>query len=174
MSRRAFKLYRARGSEPGTELKDWKAAERDLLSQIPVDIADVAGNLYAFASVPGYGAAEISVAIEDHWMLISGYGNTDSKISSTAEETSSSDGVSTAERREEVAARDRETRAGFRADNSRFQRDADESFQDCAVRRPFCVIDLCVQVDPTHSAAVLSDGLLAIRMAKVAIKSKPH
>jgi HSP20 family molecular chaperone IbpA len=54
-------------------LKDWKDAEHDLLVTMPVDLAESDENLYALASVPGYTAAEISVAVEDCRLLISGY-----------------------------------------------------------------------------------------------------
>ena len=42
---------------------------------MPVDLAESEENYYALASVPGYEAAEISVAVEDRWLLISGYGH---------------------------------------------------------------------------------------------------
>jgi HSP20 family molecular chaperone IbpA len=53
-------------------LKDWKNAEHDLVT-MPVDLAESDENFYALASVPGYTAVEISVAVEDRWLLISGY-----------------------------------------------------------------------------------------------------
>jgi HSP20 family molecular chaperone IbpA len=171
VSRRAFKLYRARGSEPGTELKDWKAAERDLLSQIPVDIAECGENLYALASVPGYAAAELSVAIEDRWMLVSGYGNADDSKEPRQQNRESSEPVSG-----QAAAKGAPSRAtgqpACHVQDSNPKTDADDCFQDCAVRRPFCVIDLGVRVDPARSIAVLANGLLAIRMAKVPVKQK--
>ena len=40
-----------------------------------MDLAETGENFYALASVPGYSAAEISVAVEDCWLLISGYGH---------------------------------------------------------------------------------------------------
>jgi hypothetical protein len=65
VSQRAFRLNQFRRAEPGSELKNWKNAEHDLLPRI----------FYALASVPGYTAAEISVAGEDRWLPISGYGH---------------------------------------------------------------------------------------------------
>jgi hypothetical protein len=60
--------------EPVSELKDWKNAEHDLLVTMPIDQVESEGNFYALASVSGYAAAEISVAVEDCWLLISGWG----------------------------------------------------------------------------------------------------
>ena len=75
VSQRAFRLNQFRGAESGSELKDWKNAEHDLLVTMPVDLAESDENFHALASVPGYTAAEIGVAVEDSWLLISGYGH---------------------------------------------------------------------------------------------------
>jgi hypothetical protein len=61
VSRRAFRLHQARGATPGSEVKEWKEAEHDLLGAMPVDLAESEENFYALASVSGYSAAEISV-----------------------------------------------------------------------------------------------------------------
>lgn len=55
-------------------MKDWKNAEHDLLVTMPIDLVESEGNFHALASVPAYAAAEISVAVEDCWLLISGCG----------------------------------------------------------------------------------------------------
>lgn len=45
VSRRAFRLYQVRGAGPGSDLKDWKNAERDLFAAMPVDLAE-SGRVY--------------------------------------------------------------------------------------------------------------------------------
>ncbi|MGC1258669.1 MAG: hypothetical protein WA867_24150, partial [Candidatus Acidiferrales bacterium] len=36
----------------------------------------------------------------------------------------------------------------------------------CAVRRPFCVVELGRRVDASRSMAVVANGMVAVRMAK--------
>jgi hypothetical protein len=41
---------------------------------MPIDLVESEGNFYALASVPACAAAEISVAVAECWLLISGCG----------------------------------------------------------------------------------------------------
>jgi HSP20 family molecular chaperone IbpA len=164
VSGRAFRLHQARGAQPGNELKHWKEAERDLLGAIPVDVVESEKNIYALASVPGYAAAEISVAVEDRWLLISGYGH-----SFTAWEAGAGAGFGPQEamraRGEPAVLRAREQN-GCEPLDWRGAARRGESFEDCAVRRPFCVVELGHKVDAARSTAVLANGMVAVRMAK--------
>ena len=40
VAQRAYQLYESRGREPGHELDDWLAAERELQTQGPLELAD--------------------------------------------------------------------------------------------------------------------------------------
>ena len=73
VSRRAFQRCMVRGAHEGTEREDWKAAEDDLFARISVDFEESGGNLYALASLPGCAGTEITVAVDECWLLIAGY-----------------------------------------------------------------------------------------------------
>src|SRR5580700_8211430 len=73
VSRRAFQRCSVRGTQEGSDREDWKAAEDDLFARIPVDFEESGGNLYALVSLPGCPGAEITVAVDEGWLLIAGY-----------------------------------------------------------------------------------------------------
>jgi HSP20 family molecular chaperone IbpA len=72
VSRRAFQSCIVRGAQEGSDREDWKAAEDDLFARISVDFEESGGNLYALASLPGCAGAEITVAVDEGWLLIAG------------------------------------------------------------------------------------------------------
>lgn len=164
VSGRAFRLHQARGAEPGNELKNWKEAERDLLGAMPVDVVESEKNIYALASVPGYAAAEISVAVEDRWLLISGYGYSSTSLEAGADAEFDPQRATTACR--EPAALCASEQNVCEPLDSRGAAHPGESFEDCVVRRPFCVVELGHKVDAARSIAVLANGMVAVRMAK--------
>jgi HSP20 family molecular chaperone IbpA len=166
VSRRAFQLHKERGAEPGSELKDWKDAERDLLGAMAVDLEESQESIYALASVPGYVGKEISVAVEDRWLLISGYGHCFGATEPSASDVEAEQNGMASTRLEGAERGVLEWSASCLAD-SRCGPDAQEVFQDCVVRTPFCVVELEHRVDATRSVAVVANGLLAVRMAKV-------
>lgn len=168
VSQRAYRLFQARGAEPGSEMNDWKKAERDLLGAMPVDLAESEENYYALASVPGYSAGEISVAVEDCWLLISGYGHWFEQVEQSAGEMDFNEDRATNLCREGRTA-DRSKERGCQPLDSQRSVGADESFEDCVVRRPFCVVELGRKVDAARSIAVLANGLVAVRMAKAVL-----
>ncbi len=168
VSQRAYRLFQARGAEPGSEMNDWKNAERDLLGAMPVDLAESEENYYALASVPGYSAGEISVAVEDCWLLISGYGHCFEQEEQSASEIDFNEDCAANLCREGRTA-DRSTKRGCQPWDSRRSMGADESFEDGVVRRPFCVVELGRKVDAARSIAVLANGLVAVRMAKAVL-----
>lgn len=165
VSRRALRLHQFRGAAPGSEVQEWKEAEHELLGAMPVDLAETDENFYALASVPGYAAAEISVAVEDCWLLISGYGHSLGEAEAAAAGlkfdelwvTSPCGEVSAADTTVENDTRTLTLRSGPRAE---------QSLEDCVVRRPFCVVDLGRKVDASRSIAVVANGMVAVRMAK--------
>src|SRR5271155_2822382 len=73
VSRRAFQRCMVRGAQEGSEREDWKAAEADLFARISVDFEESSGNLYALASLPGCAGTEITVAVDESWLLIASY-----------------------------------------------------------------------------------------------------
>jgi HSP20 family molecular chaperone IbpA len=166
VSRRALRLHRAMGAEAGSELKNWKAAERDLLGPMPVDLAESETNFYALASVPGYAAAEISVAVEDCWLLISGYGHCFEQAGFVVADGMEFDtsGIISAcgESRGTGSPGENDIQPLNLQGNSR----AEQTLDECVVRRPFCVVELGRKVDALRSIAVVANGMVAVRMAK--------
>jgi HSP20 family molecular chaperone IbpA len=182
VSRRAFQRCIVRGEQEGSDREDWKAAEDDLFARIPVDFEESGGNLYAMASLPGCAGTQITVAVDECWLLICGYAseNRRSGMADGSEECASDDG----------------------GDSSSYENDSDFQAVSCDVSgemsdckkqgeishkqsndkgagyvaralsgpRPFCVVALRAKVDPGRSVAVLSNGLLAIRMGKAGLE----
>src|ERR1700722_19478469 len=73
VSQRAFERFVARGSRTGSEVADWQSAENDLFRPIAVELTETDEAIYALATVEELSAAEIAVAVEDRWLLISGH-----------------------------------------------------------------------------------------------------
>ncbi len=174
ISRRAFQRCLVRGAQEGTDREDWKTAEDDLFARISVDFEESSGNLYALVSLPGCASAEITVAVDECWLLIAGYVNqgarehfeedfSDDAVEDVGEDTGRS-------RSAQGVICSRESRdEGGRCEGPktwRDQRDAERPAPVSRAPRPFCVVALRAKVDPGRSVAVLSNGLLAIRMGK--------
>lgn len=130
-----------------------------------MDMAETGENFYALASVPGYAADEISVAVEDCWLLISGYGHRlgqtdpivedvkfdETRIVGSCGEASASSSPG------ESATRPLTLQSGTWTE---------QGSESCVVRRPFCVVELGRKVDASRSIAVVANGMVAVRMAK--------
>jgi HSP20 family molecular chaperone IbpA len=184
VSRRAFQRCIVRGEQEGSDREDWKAAEDDLFARIPVDFEESNGNLYALASLPGCAGTQITVAVDECWLLICGYTERDlrSHMAEDFGERESEDGSADSggndyaddfqaiSSDESCGERDRDGRRG----NSASLNDGHHDKQRVAglqAPRPFCVVALRAKVDPGRSVAVLSNGLLAIRMGKAGLQT---
>ena len=145
VARRAYENFLAHGPRPGGELEDWLTAERQLLLNFPIDIQEAPHFIYALASVPGATAARVSVGIESRWMVI--------------------------------LVRQSHESAGGAALRPSSERPASESmleqWHSCrnsteeTSAKSVCVMGLPCAVDAARSIAVLADGVLGIRMAKL-------
>ena len=179
VSRRALQRGVAGGAREGSDQENWKAAEDDLFARISVDFEESGANLYALASLPGCVGGEITVAVDESWLLISGY----------AEQA-----CRPVRRRTSPMARWKTPGLIMATTNPQAKRNcwfqvngrsyavttndvkflphrAARSIRTCPAScvgapRPFCVVALRAKVDPGRSVAVLSNGLLAIRMGK--------
>ena len=185
VSRRAFQRCVLRGAEAGgTHREDWKAAEEDLFARISVDFEESRGNLYALVSLPGCAGTEITVAVDECWLLIAGY--VDESSREDAEEDCGEYAVEdfdTAGGNGEGAkgpvvihsresCRQRDNDGDIESPRKRSEeRDAGRRVPILQARRPFCVVALRAKVDPERSVAVLSNGLLAIRMGKAGVQT---
>jgi HSP20 family molecular chaperone IbpA len=168
VSRRAFERFVARGSKAGNEIADWRTAETDMLLPVAVDLQDTEGALYALATVTGMSASQIAVAIEDRWLLISGH----------VEPQAEREGNLPPNKREEgqlavkwidwddlySVLHDSEDAGGLVCSENTI---GPAELNGAVKSRPFCVVELPVEVDVARTVAVLSDGVIAIRMPKI-------
>jgi Protein of unknown function (DUF2934) len=175
VSHRAFERFVTRGSNSGNELADWRAAENELFSPVDVDFEESQDILYALASVTQRTGTQIEVAIEDHWLLIWAHAervpDCAEGVRRLADQESSGldlkwidweevhDILQGSEDCSEIFEND----AGARAEDEPWE------LAGPVMARSFCVVELPAAVDISRSSAVLSDGLIAIRMPKMKI-----
>jgi HSP20 family molecular chaperone IbpA len=157
VSRRAFERFVARGSGVGSEIADWRSAERDLFLPITVELQETEDVVYAMATVPELSGAEIAVAVEDRWLLISGYmenlGGEFERGRETMRWIDFDDLYS--------VLKDEASAPVIGEEDSRLAPGVDS--------RPFCVVELPAGVDASRCVAVLADGVVAVRMPKVVV-----
>ena len=153
--RRAFERFVARGTAAGSEIGDWRSAENDLFLPIVVELQETEEAIYAMASEADLSAAEIAVAVEDRWLLISGYmENRGREAMGWIDWDDLYSVLKEGEATSEVTDGD-----GAGA----------QTLGPCVDSRPFCVVELPAGVDASRSVAVMADGVVAIRMPKVVV-----
>jgi len=182
VSRRAFQRCVVRGEQEGSDRGDWKAAENDLFARISVDFEESSGNLYALASLPGCAGTQITVAVDECWLLICGYTGRDLRAHMAQDFGEREDGgpyygddcraddfraIGSEETREVLE------QEGQRGNPAALKNERHDEQRVAGLRapRPFCVVALRAKVDPGRSVAVLSNGLLAIRMGKAGVET---
>jgi hypothetical protein len=164
VSHRAFERFVARGSVGGNESADWRAAENELFEAIAVDLQDTEEILYGLATVSVASGAQIAVAIEEKWLLISGHVDplADSLESGRKEGHGARTWIDWDDLYSVL------THADEAGDFVVSEISAETSEErDRAKCRPFCVVELPAEVDVQRCTAVLSDGVIAIRMPKL-------
>jgi HSP20 family molecular chaperone IbpA len=184
VSRRAFQRCSVRGTQEGSFREDWKAAEDDLFARIPVDFEESGGNLYALASLPGCAGREITVAVGECWLLICG----DSGHNGKAHVANDFGECVPEERRADSGGNDDDVGSeSVTSDEAYASRNGDGQTEISATQlgernheygvpslptpRPLCVVALRAKVDPGRSVAVLSNGLLAIRLGNAGLET---
>lgn len=146
VSQRAYQRYVRRGRSRGRELDDWLGAERDLIGGVRVTVEDAPAYVSALATVPAHSAAEVEVGIESRRLVI-------------------------LSRPRPRAPQPFELPVEFPFASIAGESTAIESPEERngsaeSLRTVFSVIELPAEVDPAASVAVLSNGLLGIRMIK--------
>jgi hypothetical protein len=134
------------------------------------------------ASLPGCAGAEITVAVDEGWLLIAGYAGASSREDGEEDfgdfvtEDFLPNACEDERAKGPVVIRSSEScdrpGADGRSESSQSasdDRDAEGRAPNLRAPRPFCVVALRAKVDPERSSAVLSNGLLAIRMRKAAL-----
>jgi HSP20 family molecular chaperone IbpA len=182
VSRRAFQLCIVRGEQKGSDRQDWKAAENDLFARISVDFEESGGNLYALASLPGCAGTQITVAVDECWLLICGYteGERESHLAEDFGESENGgadscgdDCPACCETSVGAVSHEAGDCDGQRGNAAALKDEDNHERRVAGMRapRPFCVVALRARVDPGRSVAVLSNGLLAIRMGKAGVET---
>jgi hypothetical protein len=175
---RAYENFLAHGPRPGGELEDWLSAERELLLGFQIDLHETEECIYALASVPGATASRTSVGIESHWMVIlvrepqSGFARSES----IARESVSVGKASRVPQAPRPSLRNSASQVPQSPASKSLELSAKDAKERLSLPLPLCddrraksvcVLGLPASVDGTRSIAVLADGLLGIRMAKI-------
>jgi len=182
---RAYEHFLARGSRRGGELEDWLSAEHEMLLELAINVEDAVQFVYALTSIPGATAARLEVGIESRWLVILAQTSRRAHVRH-AEIVSNDKGsldLGSAILRGEAPTLDLSCSVdaplnGLRLaglDVSRGMEPRVDAPRGIDLRvegdRPrsksACVLELPADVDADRSIAVLSNGLLAIRMPKV-------
>jgi hypothetical protein len=175
VSHRAFERFVERGSTPGNEMADWRAAENDLFLPVEVDFEDTEHTLYALATLEGLMGSQVLVAIEERWLLISGHLRTVVASQDNANQPSNQRSRYFEPEWIQVDELHRILKASVDYDAAGClpSEESATSRMNSEGARPFCVVELPVDVDAGQTVAVLSHGLIAIRMPKMRVQNKP-
>jgi HSP20 family molecular chaperone IbpA len=169
VARLAYEKFRVRGKDSaGNELEDWLDAESELLGQMEVNVSESGDFVNALASVPGYRSADISLGVEPNWMLIFACNGRDEHVNMPRI-------VHALDPLRGPRPVDAESLAAMCVHAARDQSLLRGENSDCvAAAHLFCICELPAEVDPASCKAIVSNGLLGIRLAKVRIvPSKP-
>lgn len=69
---RAYDVYESRGRAHGDDLRDWFAAENELIKPSNVQVADSGGAIKLSASVPGFSASDLQIGVSRRRAIIWG------------------------------------------------------------------------------------------------------
>jgi HSP20 family molecular chaperone IbpA len=161
VARLAYEKFRVRSKDSaGNELEDWLDAESELLGQMEVNFAESGDFVNALASVPGYRSAHISLGVEPRWLLIFARNGCDEHVNMPriAHSLEAFRGLPPV---------DAESRAAIPTHAERDQSLVHGGRSGIAPAHLFCICELPAEVDPASCRAILSNGLLGIRLVKV-------
>jgi hypothetical protein len=162
ISRRAYEHFLAQGPRLGGELEDWLNAEREVLLDLAITLEDADEFVYALTSIPGATGARLEVGIESRWLVILAQTSRPEPVRRTelASDAKGIPGLGSAVRCGHAPSLNR-SGVGVR-------RRIAAGVEGIRLRsKSACVLELPADVDPERSIAVLSNGLLAIRMPKL-------
>ena len=163
VARRAYDKFMDRGARTGSELEDWLDAEQEILGLMEVDVAESAGFVTALATLPGYRSAQITLGVEPRWLLIFGCHESDDRADAPGL-------VRSLDPLRGPPRMDAASLAVMCAHASRENFPARTADPAHPASHLFCIMELPAEVDPACCTAILSNGLLGIRMSKVRAK----
>ena len=73
IEQRAFQLFEWRGRGDGHDLEDWFAAEKEFLTQVPMEIDEKDNVLHISAELPGFQTEELEINLEPQRITIKGF-----------------------------------------------------------------------------------------------------
>jgi HSP20 family molecular chaperone IbpA len=161
----AHAKFLSRGARTGSELEDWLEAEREILGLMQVDVAESVEFVTALASLPGYRSAQVTVGIEPCWLL----------IFACRESDGGADAPGVGRLLDPLRGPPRMDAASLAVMCSHASREqlppraADPGHPSLNL---FCILELPAEVDPARCTAILSNGLLGVRMFKTSAKSE--
>jgi len=161
VARLAYQKFVVRATGPaGNELEDWLDAESELLGQMDVDISDSGDFVSVLASVPGYRGAQISLGLESRWILIFARSVSEERVDMPRAMHS----FDPSHAPPHIDAESLATLCAHAAREQSFTRWKDSGTPAANL---FCISELPAEVDPASCEAIVSNGLLGIRIAKV-------
>ena len=159
VARRAYEKFMDRGARTGSELEDWLDAEHEVLGEMQVDVAECGGFVSVLASLPGYRSAQVILGIEPRWLLIFGCQECKDRAD-TPGMVRSLDPLRGPPRMDAAALAVMCVHACREEVSARHADSAHPSVN------LFCIQELPAEVDPARCSAILSNGLLGIRIFK--------
>jgi HSP20 family molecular chaperone IbpA len=159
VAHRAYDKFLDRGARTGSELEDWLDAEQEILGLMDVDVAEAAECVTALASLPGYRSAQITLGIEPRWLLIFGCHESEDRAEAPAM-------VRSLDPLRGPPRMDAASLAVMCAHACRENFPARTADRAHPASHLFCIMELPAEVDPARCTAVLSNGLLGIRIPK--------
>jgi HSP20 family molecular chaperone IbpA len=161
VARLAYEKFRARGKDSaGNELEDWVNAERELLGKMEVDVSESVDFVSALASVPGHRSGNILLGVEPNWLLIFARGDRDDDVSPAR--AAHSPRVSP-----DPPAIDLDSLTAMCMHAARETSPGPGENAGGAPAHLFYICELPAEVDPASCRAIVSNGLLGIRLTKV-------
>jgi HSP20 family molecular chaperone IbpA len=161
VARLAYDKFQVRGmNSAGGELEDWLDAECELLGQMEVNVAESVDFVNALASVPGYRSADICLGVEPNWLLVYARNGHDEY----ANMPRIAHALDTLRRPPPI---DATSLAAMCVHAARDQSLMRGEKSDVTSAHLFCICELPAEVNPASCRAIVSNGLLGIRLAKV-------
>jgi Protein of unknown function (DUF2934) len=184
IARRAYEHFLARGPRLGGEVEDWLSAEHEVLLDLVITVEEAAGFVYTLTSIPGATGARLEVGIESRWLVILAQTSRPAPVRriEIASDATSILGLGSAIRRSQAPGLNpsgvdsglellRQAGLGVKGGiepRAVARRGIASGLEGIRLRsKSACVVELPAEVDAEHSIAVLSNGLLAIRMPKI-------
>src|SRR5437868_5757608 len=79
ITRRAYDIFNGNGSQPGGDLQNWLAAERELICKPPMEMKEMDDQFEIQIAVPGVDAKDINIEVTENELLVTSQTSTQKK-----------------------------------------------------------------------------------------------